>query len=578
MAFQETLNAKHVDATGLIDFWRKHPVQAALDIFGTGKFDLNMPQRISLESRWSHQKHYDIFSRGCGKTFQNAVFACLYALLYPGQRIGIIGPSFRQAKMVWAEIEKLYEISPLLQEACADSPKITPEKCYLKFKGSAGQVGSVIEALPIGTDGSKIRGARYFCVIADELAQVDKQTLDIVIGGFLATRQNPMEYVHMLRTIEEARARGENVEMPDTTINRFIGSSTAYYQYNHLWSSINQVIEKTHGKRKELIRKGLNADHLVVRGGGLNNNQIPGRYFSDGTQALLCVPYWDVDRGFLAEDWINGQRGSLSQYTFDMEYCAFFPPDSEGFFRRQMLDGARNSSDFSIVFRPRAGCRYVMGIDPARVSDNFAASVFEIDTNSGLIRLVRMYTWANETFPNVHRALREIVKLYKIELIKMDSGGGGTTIRDLFADQTNCPAGDNLILEMENEEHQGLTGKRILAALVQFANYEWLKDANEGLLSAIQHRRMLIASSTIPQNEIYMGEAWDKADAEMEATMVEMSTIVVTISGNRMHWDTPQANQRKDRYTAVLLGFDAARQLAGTTNKPKRLATGGWLN
>ena len=74
----------------------------------------------------------------------------------------------------------------------------------------------------------------------------------------------------------------------------------------------------------------------------------------------------------------------------------FFPPDSEGFFRRSLLDSVRARSDFGPIFEPRTGCLYTMGVDPARSDDNFAVAIFEIDPSAEEIRLVRVLACQQE--------------------------------------------------------------------------------------------------------------------------------------------------------------------------------------
>lgn len=574
-----TFKKKSQNNDNLIAFWRENPVQAARDIFGAvdPDFDLDMPQQVVLNSRWTHDYEIDILGRGSGKTFINAVTAWLQAMLYPGQRVGLIAPSFRQSKFMWGEIERLYEMSPLVQECVSTGPSITPEKCYVKLEGSEYKIGSMIEALPMGTDGQKIRGARYYFVLADELAQIEEETLDVVVAGFLATSANPMKRVKMLERLKKELEQGliteDEMKRAMGGGNKFIGTSTAYYQYNHLWRRVSLLIDAIHGAATTLERKGQSREHLITLGGPLNAGQIPCRYMSDGKQALSVFPFYDMSSGFLNMPSIERSKSIMSQYQFDMEYGCFFPPDSEGFFRRSLLDAARKHNSFSPAIFPRTGFTYVMGIDPARVSDNFAASLYEVDMIGRLARFVRMYTWHRRPFPEVHAHLREIIGMFGVKKIKMDAGGGGREMRDLLADPHSCPAGQQLILEKDNSEHLAKSGQFLLSPLVEFSNYEWLQGVNEGMRSALEHGRMLIcAEPPVP------GELWlpmhDEAAEEIEATLVEASSIITTARGNRMHWDTPQKNQRKDRYTAMLLGYDAARELIDTAGNSGQLAEG----
>ncbi len=510
-------------------------------------------------------------------TWINALHAWLLAILYPGQRIGLIAPSFRQAKLMFTELENLYRISPLIQECVEHGPVVAPEKCHVRLKAAPYKIGSVIEALPMGVDGNKIRGARYYVVLADELAQIDADTLDIVVGGFLATAQNPMKRAKMFLRLEKELALGliseEEMKRQMGGGNKFYGTSTAFYQYNHLWERQSQLIQDIYHTKQMLIRKGEPHEHLVVKGGPLHDGMIPARYLSDGKSAMCVHPYWDMDKGMLDMESVERQQRIMSNYQFRMEYECFSPPDSEGFFRRSLLEAARQHNSFSATMRPRPGLINVMGIDPGRVSDNFAASMFEVDLQSRLCRLARIWTWNNKPIPEVHREVRDLIRQFNIQKIKLDSGGGGREFRDLLADPHSCPAGQRLILEKDNPEHGSKTGDFLVAPLVEFSNYEWLQGANEGMRSALEHGRMLVAAEGPVPGEVWE-PAMDFAGDELEKAISEISSIITTARGNRLHWDTPQKNQKKDRYTATLLGYDAARQYIDDIENPDELAEG----
>ena len=265
----------------------------------------------------------------------------------------------------------------------------------------------------------------------------------------------------------------------------------------------------------------------------------------------------------------------MSDYTFRMEYMCYFPPDSEGFFRRSSLDKARAHAEFGPQVLPRRGCHYTMGVDPARTSDNFAIAIFEVDPEAEEIRLVRVYSFNKKNFPEMHRQVRQIRKHWGIEYFEMDAGGGGTTIRDLLASKESCPIGERLILEKDFDEHRTLTGDRFLGPLVQFSNYEWVHDANHALLSGLQHGLLKIASKPPLPGEIVTPEH-EEADEEIEKALTEWASIVTQQVGNRTRWDTPTPTMRKDRYSAILLGYSAARKVLDNYRKPKKLAWGFW--
>lgn len=572
-------------------YWRENPIEAARDIFGCttddpdDEFDLDWHQRIVLNSRWKHSTEYDILSRGCGKTFLNAVTPALRSMLYAGNRCGLIGPSFRQSKMIMDEVKRLWYKSPVFQQSAPDGVKVATDKAYVEFTPAVGKNPSYIEALPLGVDGGKSRGARFYEVYADEIAQIDNEILNVVVRGYLATSMEPMKKIKQMRRLQEQFDRGEISadQLNIMSSNKFFGSSTAFYQYNHLWERISNIMKQIMDPVKAYQiehrcdeKTAADALGYKLMGGPLNDGQIPYRVMSNGRLALLAFTYLDPSKGFINMDSVNEAMLEMSDYMFRMEYCAFFPPDSEGFFRRTMLNKAREHNEFACQLGPRKGMQYVMGVDPARNNDNFSIAIFEVDNNRGLVNLVRVISWNKKNFVEMHNNIRQIIKHYNIEYFEMDAGGGGTTIRDLLASPVNCPAGQQLILERDLDEHRALHGDRILGKLIQFSSADWVHDANHNLLSGLQHGKLFIAAKPgfVEGGSVWTGDL-DDADEEIEAALSEMSTIVVTQAGSRMRWDTPQKKQRKDRYSAILVGYNAALKIL-TNGVKKELAFGGW--
>ena len=74
-------------------------------------------QSCQLDMMFNYKYPMILASRGAGKTFMYGLYALLRAILIPGQQIVIVGAGFRQAKLVFNYITKLYQSSPLLQEA-----------------------------------------------------------------------------------------------------------------------------------------------------------------------------------------------------------------------------------------------------------------------------------------------------------------------------------------------------------------------------------------------------------------------------------------------------------------------------
>jgi phage terminase large subunit-like protein len=178
----------------MIEFYRNNPCIAAYDLL---RVDLAPIQRVVFEDMWFKNYVITIASRGLGKTFLLAALATLSCLLYPGYRVGLMAPVFRQSKLIFAEVEKLYTRSPIVREAAEKRPVRGSDTCYLRFKSVHGVSPSYIEALPLG-DGTKIRGSRFYLVVVDELAQVPDKILDMVIRPMAATTLEPMENVRRI--------------------------------------------------------------------------------------------------------------------------------------------------------------------------------------------------------------------------------------------------------------------------------------------------------------------------------------------------------------------------------------------
>ena len=570
----------------LVSMYRENPAAAARDLIG---IDLPPHQRVALKAMWDVPNIILVMGRGGGKSYLDALFCVLRAMLYPGEKVGIISPSFRQSKFVFAEVEKMYDMSPDFRSMCTRRPIKMTDMCYLDLIPVGNKPGSVIHALPLG-DGGKIRGGRYYTVICDEAAQVPKDILNVVVRGMLATAKNPMEQVRVMemqqRMIKEGRLDPNDVKR--THHNRIVLSSTAYYQYGHLWTRVSNYVNIITEKKKlmdEAVARGepvTDEMRVTTRGHELNNGQIPYNVMMDNRRALLAFNCEDLPDGFMDSNTIEEARRESPHYEFLMEFYSYFPPDSDGFFSRSLIDKSQAHRSFSCLMSlpHKEGEVNIMGIDPARSGANFAIVIFKVSIKDRKARVVRVLTYNKQSYPHMHMEIRRLIKEYNISEIAMDSGGGGTTIRDLLADEASCPFGHDVILHRGFEEHEGRKGRRILN-LVEFSRYEWLHDANHNLLLAFQNGALELPvekGALISSSEYDETPEEENAYAEVKALIDELQNIMVKFTpSGRMQWDTAQRKQRKDRYSALMIGYDMAYSYLEDLNKPQQLASGFWL-
>jgi len=86
--------------TELIEFYRENPCIAAYELLGV---DLAPIQRVIFQDMWFKNYVIVIAGRGVGKTFLLGTLSALSCMLYPGYRVGLIAPVFRQSKMIFSE-------------------------------------------------------------------------------------------------------------------------------------------------------------------------------------------------------------------------------------------------------------------------------------------------------------------------------------------------------------------------------------------------------------------------------------------------------------------------------------------
>jgi hypothetical protein len=503
----------------MVEFYRTDPVLAAYDLL---RVDLAPVQRIILRDMWFKNYCITVAGRGCGKTFLLGINAALHALLYPGYRIGLIAPSFRQSKMIFAEVEKLYQKSSILREATEKKPTRGADTCFLKFKGTENSNGSYIEALPIGVDGAKIRGSRFYLIEIDELAQMPSDVIDMVIRPMAAVHLEPMQKVREIERIEKLIAEGLATEddLETDTANKMIMTSSGYFKFNHMWH------------RMKSYWKAMSEE-------------------SESTKyAVHQVPYRMMPRGFLDMNNINEAKRTMSSIEFIMEYEAAMVSDSEGFFKASLLESCTRDSDFTIKTRGESGNEYIIGIDPNQGgSALFGIVVVELGSPN---KIVYVRGLRKQTTQEMTKAIQRLLSSFNVIRIYMDAQGGGNAIKDLLAEGYN---NSTPILDMDDDLTKYKHGRRILK-MINFSP-AWISDANFDALSLFENNRLRFPD--IPRSSM---EVEEKLYDEVRLLKSQMLSIIVTETARGVrHFDTPKKGQNKDLYSAIILAAYGVKEL-----------------
>lgn len=499
----------------LIGFYRQNPCIAAYDLLGV---DLAPIQRLIFKDMWFKNYVIAVCGRGVGKTFLLGLLATLSTLLYPGYRVGLIAPVFRQSKMIFSEVEKLYAKSSILREASFKKPTNSSDRSYLQFKSVAGTNGSYIEALPLGVDGGKIRGSRFYLILVDELAQVPDKILDMVVRPMGATSLEPMENVRRLeqqkRLIDAGLATEDDFE--ESSVNKIVMTSSGYYKFNHMWRRIKDYWRQIN----EAERLGESSQYSVWQ-----------------------VPYQDLPEGFLDLNNIREAKRVMSLSEFQMEYEAVMVSDSEGFFKASLLDDCTYNSGIKIEEVGKSGSKYIIGMDPNQGGS--ASCGMTIVKYGRPNAIVNTFELKSKTTQDLTKAVQDVITKFNVVGIYMDKGGGGKAIMDLLEEGYD---GFTPIIDVENPDNRFKEGKRILH-MINFTP-TWISDANFTTLSLLEDGRLKFpetpVSSTIDREAL----AFDR----INTLKSQMLNIVVSQTRTGvLHFDTPKKGQNKDLYSSMIL-------------------------
>ncbi len=570
-------------------------------------FDIELhPIQIAiLQEFWIRAFPMYIASRGWGKSFLLALYCILRCAFFPGTKIVVVGAAFRQSKIIFEYMETIWRNSPILRSIFSgndDGPRRDVDRCTMRL-GDSWTV-----AIPMG-DGSKIRGLRAHIIIADEFASISPDIYETVVSGFAAVSATPIQNVKEQAkrlAMSEAGLWNEELEILNTKMgNQAIISGTADYAFKHFaqyWRRYKGIIESKGDPRKlEELFKG----------------EIPSN-FNWKDYSIIRIPYELIPKGFMDDKQVSRAKATIHTGIYNMEYAACFVSDSEGFFKRSLIEGCVTSTAKPIVVggknivfdattKGNPGLRYVYGIDPASEQDNFSIVILEIHPDHSRI----VYCWTtnrtnfkarqktglvveHDFYGFCSRKIRNLMKIFPCERIALDAQGGGVSIEEALHDPAKLEDGEHLIwpiIDQDKKRDTDVQAGLHLIELIQFAKADWTAQANHGLRKDLEDKVLLFPSFdnltlglALDQegknilesdlNPIY--DSLSECILEIEELKNELTTIVMTQTSTgpnaRDRWDTPEVKLpngkrgrlRKDRYSALLMANMAARQMQRT--------------
>ena len=573
----------------------------------TCKYILNVElapfQLVLLQELWEKKFPMLIGSRGMSKSFTMAVYCVLRLLLMPRRKIIVVGAAFRQSKVIFEYMETIWKNAPVLRDLCDSNsgPSRDIDRCVLRLNGGT------VTCLPLG-NGEKIRGQRANDIIADEFASIPRDIFENVVAGFASVSASPIEKVKAEARRKMAKRLGEEIKEDVETVhksNQIILAGTAYYEFNHFaeyWKKYKQIIE-TAGDKKRL-------EEIF---GNLKNN------WKD--YSIFRIPATYLPDGFMDDSQIARARATVHSGIFQMEYGSIFTSDSQGFFKRSLIESCVVSENkpaklpggevfFEPLLRGDVNKEYVYGVDPASEVDNF--SIIVIEVNSDHRRVVHCWTTTRQEhkervksgladeddfYSYCARKIRNLMKLFPCREIAMDSQGGGIAVMEALHDKDKIRDGELAIWptidpdkEQDTDDNPGLH----ILKMCNFAKADWLAEANHGMRKDMEDKVLLFpmfdavslglsAERDRVERRIY--DTMEDCVMEIEELKNELCMIVMTqTSAGRERWDTPEGKSsggkkvklRKDRYSALLMANMSSRKVAKIDIMKEYSAVGGF--
>jgi hypothetical protein len=523
-------------------------------------------QEITLKGMMNRNFSMCVWGRGCGKTFIASVFCFLQCIFNPGTKILIAGPTFRTARFIFTNLEKLVRSkgAELLQQAFSTKPS----KRNDQFEWSIN--GGTITAIPL--NGEKIRGFRANILVLDEFLLLPEELINTVLMPFLVAPQDMKERLE-IRAIEDDLIKKNKMPEEDRMVfennSKMIALSSASYTFENLYKTYREW-----------------------------TNKIYSEEISDANYFISQMGYEALPKEMIDETVIEeAQDGGASHSSFLREYCAQFTDGSDSYFsaKKMHLCTIPDGESPTTLIRGKSGAKYILGIDPSfsnsPSSDFFAMSLLEVSEDIGDGTLVHSYAVAGGDLKQHINYLYYLYTNFNIELIVIDNAGYQ------FLDSCNesenfVNAGINLkFLDFEaakegedyNKEIRRL--KRDLnksdhkICFKQNFTSDFLRKANEHLQAAIDHKKLWFASRTTANGSAFdkqsnyninlklveennIGEFIEAQDTLVYSTKKQCALVEVkTTAKGTQTFDLPQHlkrstsphRARKDNYTTLML-------------------------
>lgn len=526
-------------------------------------------QEITLKGMFNRNFSMCVWGRGCAKSFIASVYCVLQCIFEPNTKILIAGPTFRTARAIFNNIEKMTESkgADLLMQAFGAKSK---RNDLYEWDINGGS----IRAIPLS--GEKIRGFRANVLVLDEFLLLPEEIIKNVLMPFLVAPQDMKRRIDIREMedllIKEGKMKEED-RMVFTNNSKMIGLSSASYTFENLYRTYQEWVNQITSAEK------AESSYFVSQ---LSYEALPAEM---------------VDKTIIEE----AQSGGTSHSAFLREYCAQFTDGSDSYFSAKKMEECTLKDEYPhTLLKGTPGKKYVVGIDPnmsdSPNADYFAIAVMEIDEETGIGILVHTYSGLGNLHNHV-KYFAYIMSHFDVAMIIADNAGADIFIdtcnqSEFFKDNkinikmlefTSEAEGQEYDAQIRNLKNQyNLSEKRI--AFSQVFSSGFIRKANEYLQACIDYKKVLFASRTcandaffteatsitLPKELIFVGDKQDwtmldfieNQDDFIYQTKKQCALVEYTTTSRGMQsFDLPQhlkrgssnTRARKDNYSAFML-------------------------
>ena len=438
-------------------------------------------QEVTLKGLFNRNFSMCVWGRGCGKSFIAAVYCYLQCIFEPNTKIIIAGPTFRTARFIFENLEKIVDSkgAELVKQAFGAKSKRNDQ-----FKWEIN--GGTITAIPLS--GEKIRGFRANVLLLDEFLLLPEDIVKTVLMPFLVAPQDIAERIKIRETEDELIKAGKMKEEERIVFenkSKMIALSSASYTFENLYKTYKEWIDKIY----------------------LKESNPESSYFISqlGYEAL---PKEMIDLTIIDE----AQNGGQSHSSFQREYCAQFTDGSDSYFSAKKMYACTISDgqEPTTLIKGASGKKYILAIDPSfsnsPTSDFFAMAVLELDEENETTTLVHNYAVAGGNLKDHINYLYYLLTYFDFEMICIDNAGyqfidGANESKEFRKNKINLKFLDfdsnkedtDYQLEIKklknniNKEDGKICFKQVFTS-------DFLRRSNESLQSSIDHKKIWFAS------------------------------------------------------------------------------------